>query len=346
VLDILRRGQSGNAPILPPGHEIDERYKALRELVASSGGAPIDQVLKVLNDVQQVLAKEAAKPPGAPPAIVGNDLSLALRAEAQRQPEPLSRWLTKIGESVIALLSSGVRQQVVAAYNGAGGPGPLCPLAVNGRFPFVPGAQQETPLGDFAKLFAPGGLIDGFFNTQLKPYVDTSSKVWQPQAVDGVPAPVSPADLAQFQRAAVIRDLFFAPDSTTIAVRFDIQPTQLDTGASSVNLDFDGTAVTYAHGPTRSTQITWPGPNHMQNVRLVFDPPSGGSTGVIAETGPWAMFRLFSKGTLQQAGSPERYTLSFSDGERSASFEIRAGSVINPFAPGVLQEFRCPQVRG
>ena len=84
----------------------------------------------------------------------------------------------------------------------------------------------------------------------------------------------------------------------------------------------------------------------MTNVRLVFDPPPPGGTGVLAETGPWAMFRLFGRGTLQQAGSAERYTLTFSPGGgRSATFELRAGSVLNPFAPGVLQDFRCPSVK-
>ncbi len=57
--------------------------------------------------------------------------------------------------------------EVAAAYNGVNGPARLCAPAVNGRFPFVPGSSNETPLDDFAKLFAPGGLIDGFFNTQL-----------------------------------------------------------------------------------------------------------------------------------------------------------------------------------
>jgi type VI secretion system protein ImpL len=345
ALSSILGGQPGAAPAQPPGHEIDERYKQLRDLVAASGGAPIDQVLKLLNDLQQQLAKLNAAGVGAPVAPIGNDPSLALRAESQRQPLPLGRWLAAMAESSTALRGGGARQQVIAAYNGSGGPAALCPLAVNGRFPFVPGSSLETPLDDFAKLFAPGGLIDGFFNTQLRPYVDTTGKVWKPQSVDGVAAPVSQADIAQFQRAAVIRDLFFAPGSTTIAVRFDIMPVDLDPGASQVSLEFDGTSVTYAHGPSRSTQITWPGPNHMTNVRLVFDPPPPGGTGVLAETGPWAMFRLFGQGTLQQAGSPERYTLSFSLGGRSATFELRAGSVMNPFAPGVLQDFRCPSVR-
>jgi type VI secretion system protein ImpL len=345
ALSSILGGQPGAVPLQPPGHEIDERYKQLRDLVAAAGGAPIDQVLKLLNDLQQQLAKMNAAGAGASVAPVGTDPSLALRAESQRQPQPLGRWLAAMSESSTALRGGGARQQVIAAYNGSGGPAALCPLAVNGRFPFVPGSSLETPLDDFAKLFAPGGLIDGFFNTQLRPYVDTTGKVWKPQSVDGVAAPVSQADIAQFQRAAIIRDLFFAPGSTTIAVRFDIMPVDLDAGASQVSLEFDGTSVTYTHGPARSTQITWPGPNHMTNVRLVFDPPPPGGTGVLAQTGPWAMFRLFGQGSLQQAGSPERYTLSFSLGGRSATFELRAGSVMNPFAPGVLQDFRCPSVR-
>lgn len=350
VISSLLAGQSGaGAPALPPGHEIDVRFKPLRDLVGSGGGgAPIDQVLKLLNDLQQQLAKlAAAGPASAAPAAapVGSDPSLALRAEAQRQPPPLSRWLQAMAASSTALRGGGARQQVIAAYNGAGGPAALCPLAVNGRFPFVPGSSLETPLDDFARLFAPGGLLDGFFNTQLRPYVDTTGATWKPQAVDGIPAPVSPADIIQFQRAAVIRDLFFAPGSTTIAVRFDITPVSLDPGASQVSLEFDGTSVQYAHGPSRSTQITWPGSNRMQNVRLVFEPPPAGGTGVLAENGPWAMFRLFGRGTLSPAGSRELYTLSFALGNRQATFELRAGSVQNPFAPGVLQDFRCPSVR-
>ncbi len=347
-ISALLGGRPGAAPAQPPGHEIDVRYQPLRDLVAASAGAPIDQILKLLNDLQQQLAKLAAAPLGsaAPAAApVGHDPSLAMRAEAQRQPQPLARWLLAMADSSTVLRGGGARQQVAAAYNSATGPAALCPIAVNGRFPFVATSTLETPLDDFAKLFAPGGLIDGFFNTQLRPYADTTGSAWRPQAADGVAAPVSPADLAQFQRAAVIRDLFFQPGSTTLAVRFDITPVRLDPGAAQVSLDFDGTSVTYAHGPPRATQITWPGPTRIQNARLVFDPPPPGGTGVLSESGPWAMFRLFGRGVIRQAGSPERYTLTFDLGPRQAVFEIRAASVLNPFAPGLLAEFRCPTVR-
>ncbi len=339
-------GVTGEPAPLPPGHEIDERYKPLRDLVAGGPAAPIEQVLKALNDLQQQLAKLAAAPLGsAPPPATGNDPALALRAEGQRQPEPLARWLTAMASSGTVLRGGGARQQVVAAFNGPGGPASLCPVAVNGRYPFTPGASLETPMDDFGRLFAPGGLIDGFVNTQLKPYIDMSGRTWKPQVADGVPAPIAPADLANLQRAAVIRDLFFSGGGTTPSVRFDITPTDLDSGATQVTLDFDGTAVTNVHGPARATSIIWPGSTRMQSVRLVFDPPPAGGTGVLADSGPWAMFRLFGRGRIVQAGTPEKYTLSFQLGERSAAFEIRASSVINPFAPGLLQDFHCPTVQ-
>jgi type VI secretion system protein ImpL len=66
---------------------------------------------------------------------------------------------------------------------------------------------------------------------------------------------------------------------------------------------------------------------------------------VLSANGPWALFRLFGQGSLVQAGSAERYQLTFQQGERRAVFEVRAGSVLNPFAPGVLQEFRCPALK-
>lgn len=334
-----------------PGREIEEHFRPLRELVVVTAGAPIDQVLKRINDLQQQMARLAAAGPAAAAqtaSSLGNEPVANLRAEARRQPQPVARWLQAMAESSTALRggAGGARQQVIAAYNGSSGPAALCPLAVNGRFPFVANSTLDTPLEDFARLFAPGGLIDGFFNTQLKPFVDTASNPWKGQAVEGVPAPVSAADVIHFQRAAVIRQQFFAPGSATVAVRFDITPVSLDPGATQVALELDGASVTYAQGgPARSTQVTWPGPDRLQNVRLVFEPPPSGHTGVLSESGPWAMFRLFSRGTISPGGAPGRYMLTFALGNRNAVFELRPATSLNPFALRVLQDFRCPSVR-
>ena len=157
------------------------------------------------------------------------------------------------------------------AFGAPGGPATLCSKAVAGRYPFNAGASNDIPLDDFARLFAPGGLLDKFFNDNLQSFVDTSGAAWKAQPVAGVTAPVSPGDLAQFQRASQIRDLFFAAGGNQPTVRFDITP--LETDAKQVTLDLDGQAIVYAHGPQRPVSVTWPGQNRMNSVRLVFDPP-------------------------------------------------------------------------
>jgi type VI secretion system protein ImpL len=340
-------GKQGGPPPAPPGLDVDNHFKALIDFVGKGPGAPIDTDIKLINDLQQQLSQVAATPAGGAPApalAAGGDPGQLLIAAASQAPAPVSRWLPALASSASVLRGGGAKAQVAAAFNGGGGPGTLCQRAVNGRYPFFAGASSEIPLDDFARLFAPNGLLDSFFNTQLRPFVDTSGTVWKAQAANGVPPPITAGDLAQFQRASQIRDMFFAAGGTTPTVRFDITPVTLDAGAKQVSIDFGGVAVVNAHGPVQSTPITWPGPNRMDHVRLVFDPPAPGTTGVIEAHGPWALFRLFDQGEIARGGAAERYTLTFHLGARSASFDLRADSVLNPFAPGVLHDFRCPAV--
>ena len=348
--DLIGTSQrAASLPPLSPGHEIDERYKALHDLIGDGPGAPIDQELRSLGDLQQYLAKMAATVltnGTASQAPGGLDPVLALRAEALRQPQPLARWLSEIAASASALRSGSPRQQLATIFNASGGPAELCPSVVNGRYPFAPGAIDDVSVADFARLFAPGALFDGFVNTLLRPYVDMSGKTWRAQSADAASALASSGDLAQFQRAGVIRDVFFADGGTMPSIRFDITPVSADAATRQVLLDLDGVAIVFSRGASRSTQVTWPNPGQQQTVRLIFDPPLANRTGGLQETGPWAMFRLFARARMQQqAASPERYNLTFQLGDRQAVFEIRVQSSLNPFAPAVLQDFRCPTVR-
>ena len=244
--------------------------------------------IRSLSDMQQQLAKMAATLVSSGTAAVppGIDPALALRAEALAQPQPLARWLTAIASAGSALRSGSPRQQLAAAFNASGGPAELCALVVSGRYPFVAAASQDASLADFSRLFAPGGLFDGFVNTLLRPYVDTSGRTWRLLSSDNAAAPVPPGDLAQFQRAASIRDAFFADGGSVVSLRLVIAPVSLDVGARQVEMELDGTTVSYSRGPTRSTQITWPGRSQAQTARLVFDPPPTGRAGVIQEIGP------------------------------------------------------------
>ena len=340
IAGVLGQAQAGQPQPDPPGKLVDDAFKPLRDAVGSgAGAAPIDLLLRAMNDLQQQLARLSNVQAAAPAAPTGIDPGQVLMTEAQRQPEPINRWIRTIAQQGNAMRGGGAKAAAAAAFNGPGGPAQLC-RALAGRFPFAR-SQAEVPIDDFARLMAPGGALDAFFNTQLRPYVDTSQRTWRLQPMDGVAPPITPGDLAQFQRAATIRETFFPAGGTTPTVRFDIVPQDLDAGARQVTLDLDGVTVTYAHGPPRPTAITWPGQTGMRNLRLVFDPPPLGG-GALQAQGPWALFRLFQQGQIRPTGRPEAYTVSFAVGERSATFQLLAGSVFNPFALRELTEFRCP----
>jgi type VI secretion system protein ImpL len=340
---------SAPAPALLPGHEIDERYRALRDLVGAQVNAPIELVLRELGDAQQQIAKLAATlvSTGAVATAPGGiDPLLALKADAARQPRPLDRWLTEIAASAIALRSGDPRLQLATIFDASGGPGELCPAVTNGRYPFVPTATDDAPLDGFARLFAPGGVLDGFVNTLLLRYIDTSAKPWRLISADAAAAPVTPADLTQFQRAAMIRDAFFADSGTRPRVVLNITPLSADAATRRVTLDLDGTAIVYTTGAQQSTQVVWPNFSLQPTMWVVFEPPVANGAGELRETGPWALFRLFGRGRLQaQAATADRYTLTFQLGDRRAVFDVRTTGTASPLVPGLLQDFRCPGVK-
>lgn len=326
-----------------PGKEIDARYRDLRGYVA---GPSIGQLLATTNALAQQLGGLANAVPGASaPTPSGEDPILLLRAQMAVAPQPVNRWIATMIAAATRTNRVSVGTNVSAAYNKAGGPGPVCRSVVPGRYPFSRDSGDDVPLGDFARLFAPGGLLNTFFNTELAPYVDTRGAVWRGHSLGGIPAPVSAAALREFQRAAMIRDAFFGSGGNSPSVTFELTPKNLDSGAQEVTLELGGKVIRYAHRPPLTTEILWPGSSGMASARLVFAPPP--AAGAIAASGPWAFFRLIDKGSLEEEGSSDRYLLTFRLGERRASFELRAGSVLNPLAPALrraLRGFGCPRL--
>jgi len=301
-------------------------------------------VLAVLSELYVQVAKTATAAPGSapPPPAAGLDPGQRLMGEAQRAPEPLSRWLTAAGQGSSAVRAGGTRASVAAAA--AAQLAPFC-KGVETRFPFRrDAAAPDMPMDDFARLFGPGGAFDLFFNTNLRSVVDTSQKPWKPAGVDGGPPPVSPADIAQFQRAAAIRDAFFPaplPGQPSAALKFDLVPLSLDAGAKGASLDIDGVKTPIAAGaaPGRAVALQWPS---RSGISLSFDGEAPGSA--IGADGAWAALRFVARGKLTPTAVPDRMRLTLQQGARTAEFELRASSIVHPFNLRELAEFRCPQL--
>jgi type VI secretion system protein ImpL len=340
-LRAILKGPAGSPA--EPGKEIDDRYRALRDYV-DGAAAPLDDSLKAMDALRQELAQSGSSPGAPPSAAAGGDPVLLLRAQMGGAPQPVKRWLATVVGAGAKTKNSSVIANLHDAFNGGGsGAGPLCKQALSGRYPFDRGATTEVGIEDFAKLFSPTGLISTFFNTGLRPYVDTSAAVWRIRLVDGVTPPVSPASLAAFQRAAKIRDAFFADGGATPSLRFYVTPQALDSSAKQVTLQLGDVKIQYAHDTPTTTQIMWPGPSGTVSAQVSFDPPPATGTPILQTSGSWALFRLLDQGELHQEG-PDRYLASFTLGERQASFLLRTSSVLNPFTPGLLRGFQCPNL--
>ncbi|MEY4764014.1 MAG: hypothetical protein RI907_687 [Pseudomonadota bacterium] len=320
---------------------VDDRFLALRQLVTSPDGkapAPIDASVAMINEVYTLLtATETAVQGGntPPPSDVPNKV----KAEAARLPEPMRSLLNTLSVSGTSAALDATRANLGQAIKAQ--IGEFCQQAISGRYPFVRNSTRDVTQDDFARMFAPGGLMDSFFQQQLARFVDTSTKPWSFRQLEGATMGTDVGTLMQFQRAAAIRDTFFRAGGNVPGLRLDFKPVEMDPTITQFTMDVDGQLVKYAHGPQIPATVQWPGPRGSSLIRIAVAANGPGDTAVVAE-GPWAMFRLFDRMTLTGAGSPERFNVNFNVGGRHATFQVTSSSVQNPFRLKELAEFACP----
>lgn len=320
---------------------VDDRFEALRRLVtapAPGQPAPIDGVVALLNDIYTMLSatETALKGKVAPPP---SDVPAKVKADAARMPEPLRGMVQALAAAGTAQAVGASRQSLSSEVGST--IGEFCKQAINGRYPFVRSSARDVLPDDFARLFAPGGLIDAFFQKNLADKVDTSTRPWTFKRVNEVSFGSS-ATLMQFQRAQVIRDVFFRGGGNAAALRLEFKPTEMDAGVTQFILDVDGQLVRYSHGPVVPQTVQWPGPRGSTQVRLQMQPPGPNGVSGVTTEGPWALFRLFDKVQVEPTSAPERFKAVFSVDGRKATFDVIASSVRNPFRLNELEQFQCP----
>jgi type VI secretion system protein ImpL len=220
--------------------------------------------------------------------------------------------------------------------------GQFCTAALAGRYPFARGSAKDATADDFAKMFAPGGLMDDFFQKHLATMVDTSTRPWSfKKGIDGGAFGGS-AGLIAFQRAAVIRDAFFPGGAKTPLLKFAIRLADMDASFSQVAFDVDGQVQKFGPGPQVPASVTWPGARGGQQVSIQTLPASGGASALTGE-GPWALHHLFDKARIRPADAQERFVADFNVEGRKITLEVIANSVLNPFRLRELSEFQCPR---
>lgn len=349
------------------GQPVEERFRRFHDTVAALGGGPaiIDLFLQDLAELSKDTARLAATSSGgSEPAAIVADASDAIHkidTWSERFPPALSDVPKSITRSINALIKGQARGDLDRQWDSK--VLPFCNQALDGRYPVQKGVAGDVTIDDFSRLFAPNGLIDAFFNTSLKPFVDTTQDPWKLRNTRDVA--VSAGSLAEFQRAARIRDMFFG-NGTTPALKFEITPISIDPDSSKSILSIDGQEVAFDGSSRHTIAIQWPGPGGERQSTLSFaanlpaataatakttgttqtaaaqtTPPPAPSP-VLTKTGPWSLFRLLDAGRLERLGGTDRFRVTFSAGGHFATYEIHTGSVVNPLSSNELAKFKCP----
>jgi type VI secretion system protein ImpL len=331
--------ENGEPPKVP-GAYVEERFEWLHQLVARPEGQPsqLDGLMGVLTEVYQELNKMSFS--GVSPGGEGGQALVQFQQVASRIDGPIQRWASQVTTGSSGIAADGTRASINARWQAS--VLPFCEQALANRYPFNRRAKADVGMQDFAKLFAPGGLIDGFFNENLQKLVDTRSRPWTWKRVNNVDLGISAAVLQQMQYAAEIRDAFFAGGPNPL-IQFQITPEALDPKAKSVLLEIDGQQVSFAHrgGQPNPVAITWPGSVGL--ARVTFLPQKKKIENSLSRDGPWGWFRLLDAAEVRRTNVSDRKRVIFNVGGRISIFQLQSGSVINPFALPALAKFSCPK---
>ena len=341
-------GADANGKPTDPAKRVDEHFRAFHAFVTGTESKAsgledwITRTLALYRSLNQVATLPSqsgadilsATGVGAGPGASGpgsaaqlQELTRTMPPEVAAMLGPVARNATTIGSAAAAQeMGNAWRTQVV----------PLCEAAFK-RYPFMAASADDVPIDDFTKLLGPGGDMERFFNQHLKQVVDTTQQPWRFQP--GVQSSLSPASLAEFERAARIREGLFS-SGPAIQVRFALLPVSLDASIGQVSVDIGGQTMTYSHEPPQSQPFTWPGPTGKTAVRVTLTPASGGNATIVEHDGPWALLRAID-GRIAGGAQPDKFRVTFSGGG-AAVFELRASSVRNPFTLSALRSFRCP----
>jgi type VI secretion system protein ImpL len=332
-----RPGDPGTVQQLP-GANIEAQFKDYSVLVDGSP-KPIDGVIENLNEVYRNLVIAARNPSQAPQATTAAQLGVStLSVNASRFPTAMRRILSGAvsdleGDAAgtsLAQLNQSLASQVTR----------ICEQFTANLYPFSSNSQRDVPMADFARLFAPNGVLDKFFTENLATLADLSGDNWTWRTDTALGRELSNASLREFQRAAQIRDAFFPPNAVEPSVSLTIQQVSLNPAADMALLDINGTV--YQGQQVGSAQVTmqWPTSQGTGVVNLTMTPELPGRESSVSIQGPWALMRLIDRNTVSRRGDELRLRIVI--GGRDVDYAIRVGTLFNPFFLPALSEFSCP----
>jgi len=326
-----------------PGYQVSDEFRSFNQYAQVEDGLPLHQLqesLNQLNDHFSILAnagnvKEAAFSASVSAETGSNPILGVKRSLDEAQPE-VKIWFERIAsnaDKVTNVAAKGHvnntwRADVYSFYE----------KAIKGRYPVDPNSTQEIKLGDFAAFFGPSGILQTYFDENLKPFVDQSRRTWRWKNKIGI----ANNRLKLFQKASIIQKSYFASGSESPGMAFIIKPLSLDKITTGVVLETGGQSIQYNHGPLRSQKVSWP-ENSTEHSKITFTLASRGTPVSSRTEGEWAWFRLLDQHAKisTQQGS-DNINLLFDVKGIQAEYQLIPQSSFNPFTSNAIKNFNIP----
>lgn len=332
---------SAGAQKATPGANIEAQFRPFQALVnGPAGRRPMDALTQNFRDIYQSLQLAADVPSQTERVNMNLQLQIStLRANVSRLPKQLARMVTATADEfegdVAATSLANLNQMLDQTVTRA------CQEVVDGRYPFASNGAEDVAMADFAKLFAPGGLMDRFFAQNLASMIDMTGQDWSWKQDVRFGRDLSKSTLKSFQMAAEIRNAFFPSGGSVPSVNVTFTPFSLHGDADAAVLDVDGQIVQSNQAGNAPSTLTWPSGMASASASLSLMPEMPGRESALKFDGPWALKRLLDKAAISSTGGTTE--ARFVIGGRDVAYTIQASSDPNPLFLPALSGFSCPK---
>ncbi len=329
--------------------DIERQFAELNDLTRDNGDQPtgLEQIMLVVGELHEYMRNIQEAPDKSKAALVaararmglqGADPIFTLQRMADNQPEPLNRLLTRLAtESWRVVLDQAVAQLEREWYREV-----YQPFQQNlaRHYPFNPDSGRDVALQDFERFFAPGGVLDAFYQDNLKLFLEDHPEQVGDARRAGL---VRGAVLTSLENADRIRRAYFTRGGS-LDVEFSLEPLNLSANKRRSVVNVDGQLVEFSHGPRQSIPLVWP--NTLRDSvesRITLVPVQvNRSPRSLSESGPWALFRLLDKADITGVSS-SAVDVRFRVDDGDMRYRLHAASNTNPFTQQLLAGYRIPR---
>lgn len=258
--------------------------------------------------------------------------------QIQKLPYPISNWIGTNVQSAWQLMShkamNHINQQWTAIVL------PEYKANISGKYPLDSDSELEIDLKQFSHFFSPKGTLTHYFSQYIAPFIDLNDPAWKSKNINGFELSFNSKVMEQFIRANLMRKMFF-PDNNSLNISFTLTPILFEPIVKDMILNINGHKVLNYQGSHKVSQFEWPGANPGQGVEIVIETVNGLASKV-TESGPWALFKVLKKAHITPLKDMKHFELIFALDDSATKYELIADAPINPFVPGVVDQFKLP----